>query len=153
MHPTPWCPTGGQLDSSSFRDKKKLLSWQGFALGHLTAPLKSKPLSVLFEQRRLLSSGGQRERPTHKQRVDRLPPSPRVSEKEDSPDPRGSTQLVPPQQHGEVNLRPPLAVGSVKGQGQPVAKRKEAVCATRTEAGQQHESKPTGPHGALNLRQ
>ena len=113
------------------------MSWQGFALGHLTDPLKSKPLSALslslFEQRRPLSSGGQRERPTHKQRVDRLPPSPRVSEKEDSPDPRGSTQLVPPQWHGEVSLRSPLAVGSAKGQGQPAAKRKEAVCAIRTE--------------------
>lgn len=41
------------------------------------------------------------------------------------------------------------------GPGQPVAKREEVVCVARTKekAGKQCDSQPTGPRGALNLRQ
>lgn len=76
--------------------------------------------------------------------MDRPPLPPRVSEREGSPArPRGEAQSqCLAQQDGEVSLRSPLVTGSAMGQGQPVAKRKEAVCATRTEekAGKQRES-------------
>lgn len=41
------------------------------------------------------------------------------------------------------------------GPGQPVAKRAEVVCvaSTKEKAGKQCDPQPTGPPGALNLRQ
>lgn len=68
--------------------------------------------------------------------MDRLPHhSGSVRRRAAQPKPQGNQSQRPSQQDAEVSLRSPFTVGSVMGQGHPVAKRKEAVFVTRIEEG------------------